>query len=569
MKNKIYNIGVGLIVLILSGCVDLDREIITSLTKEQVNSQYDFVLKQLTGLYSDLPNGYFEIGNGMQASACDEADYTYQGSVQAINSGSWNQYNNPDDVFGRYYTAIRKVNDFLSPAAEVNLEAFRLDPSSDSQLIYSQRSAEIKNWKNEARFLRAFYYFELVKRYGGVPLITKPLTLETDFSIIKRNSLIDCFNFIVSECDSVSAIGALPVKYSGAEIGRVTKGAALALKSRVLLYKASDLYNSPSQWASGYQHPELISVTGDRPTMWKEAADAAKAVINLSSQAGYSLTIDYTSIGKKFDNPEIIMARRNGTDNYFEQLNFPVGVDAIARGSVTPSQNLIDAYEMNNGTPFDWNNPAHSSDPYYNRDPRMGFTVFFNQSKFKTIFLDCTTGGKNADGGVTNGTKTGYYLRKLVDPTLDLDLNRTSVHSWPLFRISEMYLNYAEALNEYKPGDADILIYTNKTRQRKNVLMPAITETDQAKLRERIRNERRIELAFEGHRLWDVRRWMIAMDVLNQPLYGMSIVESNNILKYEKKEVEKRVFLPKMYFYPIPQSVLLTEGNDWPQNPLW
>ena len=569
MKNKIYSIGTVLLILLLSGCVDLDRETITSLTREQVNSKYDYAKQQVTGLYVDLPNGYFEIGNGMQASACDESDYTYQGTVQSINSGSWNQYNNPDDVFGKYYNAIRKVNDFLSPQAEVNLEAFRLDPSSDSQLIYSLRSAEIKNWKYEARFLRAFYYFELVKRYGGVPLITKLLTLDTDFSSIKRNSLIECINFIVNECDTVSAEGALPVKYSADELGRVTKGAALALKSRVLLYKASDLYNSPEQWAPGYNHPELISITGNRATMWKEAADAAKAVIDLSSEAGYGLATDYTSIGKTYNSPEMILVYRKNASNDFEKMNFPVGVDAIGRGSVTPSQNLVDAYEMKDGIPFDWNNPSHKSDPFYNRDPRMDLTIYRNKSKFKTIFLDCTTGGKNADGGVINGTKTGYYLQKLVDPTLDLVLNRTSVHSWPLFRISEIYLNYVEALNEYNSTDPDILIYVNKARQRIGVGMPAITETDQSKLREKIRNERRIELAFEGHRMWDVRRWMIATDVLNQPLYGISIVLTNNILNYEKKEVEKRIFLPKMYFYPIPQSLLFTEGNDWPQNPLW
>ena len=150
-----------------------------------------------------------------------------------------------------------------------------------------------------------------------------------------------------------------------------------------------------------------------------------------------------------------------------------------------------------------------------------------------------------------------------------MQLGRTSVHSWVLFRISEIYLNYAEALNECDPGNPDILLYLNKVRERNGVRMPAVTETDQQLVRERIRNERRIELAFEGHRLWDVRRWMIAPTVLSEPIYGVEINPLDSGYSYEKIEVEKRVFEPKMYFYPIPQNILLMESNQWAQNPLW
>ena len=153
---------------------------------------------------------------------------------------------------------------------------------------------------------------------------------------------------------------------------------------------------------------------------------------------------------------------------------------------------------------------------------------------------------------------------------MDLTLGRTSVHSWPIFRISEIYLNYAEALNEYDPGNSDISLYASKTRQRSGIGMPAISTTlSQPDMRDKIRNERRIELAFEDHRLWDVRRWMTAPSVLNTPLYGVKITPTDFDYSYEKVIVEQRVFETKMYFYPIPQRVLFTNGVNWPQNPLW
>ena len=152
-------------------------------------------------------------------------------------------------------------------------------------------------------------------------------------------------------------------------------------------------------------------------------------------------------------------------------------------------------------------------------------------------------------------------------------VNGTSNHPWVIFRISEIYLNYAEALNESNPGHPDILIYANKTRERSDVRMIPIDDTDQDVLRERIRNERRIELAFEDHRLWDARRWMIATDVFNTDLTGVEIrKDEEGAFTYKKVNVEKRVFLPKMYFYPIPGSVILNEqvmAAGWPQNPLW
>ena len=556
------------ILTVLNGC-DLDRQMVTILTKEQVNKQYEFTRNQNASLYSNLIDGFFSIGNAMEASASDEAAYTYSGGSTLINSGGWSAISNPDDILGTYYTAIRKVNDFLNPAVEVDLDAYRLDPTPSAQVIYENRKAEIERWRLEARFLRAFYFFEMVKRYGGLPIITKPLYLDSDFGSIERNSLSECLQFILDECNATSAPGALPAKYGNDDLGRVTKGAALALKSRVLLYMASDLYNSPDQWASGYPHPELISLgAGDRRARWKAAADAALEVINLT-EASYNMTGNYAILGKTFNDAELIMVRRRGNNNDFERNNFPKGYWGGGNGGVTPSQNLVDAYEMRDGTPFDWNNPVHSSAPFANRDPRFGFSVYKNGDPFRDVVLECFVGGANHPGGIGDATRTGYYIKKFIDEALDLSLSRTSAHSWIYFRITEMYLNYAEALNEYDPGNPNILIYLNRVRSRTGVAMPAIPAADQNVLRQKIRNERRVELAFEGHRLWDTRRWMIATDVLNSPLYGIEITKQGDSYTYRKFEVEKRVFEPKMYFYPIPRSILLSTGNTWPQNPLW
>lgn len=549
----------------LNSC-DLNQEYITSLTKNQVSSQFDFKLNQAMALYTNLPNGLFALGNGMLASASDEAEFTYNAGAQTFNSGSWDAFNNPDDVLNVYFKAIRKVNLFLSDTEKVNLDAFKNDPNPSSQLVYKTKLAQTINWNYEARFLRAYYYFELTKRYGGIPIITVPLDLESNFSNIKRNTLSECIDFIVNECDSVSRDGGLPLTYDNDNLGRVTKGAALALKSRILLYAASDLFNTPT-WAEGYTHPELISVTGDRKAKWKAAADAAKALINLSG-SGYKLGSSYSILGKTFNDPELILVCRSWTNNDFERNNFPIGT-VVGNGGVTPSQNLVDDYEMVDGTKFNWNNASEKDSPYDNRDPRLAMSVYYNQSKFSNIFLDISSGGANGKG-IANATTTGYYIKKFIDETLDLTLNRTSVHSWVIFRISEIYLNYAEALNEYDPGNSDISLYVSKIRQRTGVAMPVIPSTlTQSEMREKIRNERRIELAFEDHRLWDVRRWMIAPTVLNTPLYGVKITATEFGYNYEKIEVEKRVFESKMYFYPIPQRLLNTNGVNWPQNPLW
>ena len=196
-------------------------------------------------------------------------------------------------------------------------------------------------------------------------------------------------------------------------------------------------------------------------------------------------------------------------------------------------------------------------------------TIIRNNSRFKGRRIETFYGG--LDGApAMRATKTGYYLRKYVNEDLDIVTNQTSTHSWIIFRLSELYLNYAEALNEYDNGNADIVKYLNKIRKRNTVDMPEIPSgLNQAAMREKIRNERRVELAFEGHRFWDVRRWKIAETNLSSPLKGMSIRRNQDYsLDYIVQDVEQRSFSPKMYLYPIPQNEININGN-LVQNPLW
>ena len=570
--KKVKTILYGAALLLLVNACDsiLDREVVLSLTEDDVLTLYNNTQSRAVAIYNYLPSGFRCVDGAMMASASDEAEYTLEtSSIQMFNVGSWNAKNNPDGgSWWNNFRGIYLVNHFLANSDNLDLEMYRLNPDDIGHEQYQNRLDNIKRWKYEVRFLRAYFYFELIKRYGGVPVITRPVEIGDSFP---RNTLDSCVNFIVKECDDI-ALG-LPIKYTEQEnLGRATRGAVLALKSRVLLYAASDLFNSPEKWASDYANKDLISVkTIDRKERWKRAADAAKDVIDLAD-AGYALSNNYQGIFRSYTDTEIILARRDGASNDFEKANYPVGYDLGNSGN-TPSLNLLDDYEMLDGTAFDWSNKNHAANPYKGRDPRLAFTILSNMTKFNGRPVDCWTGGRDGKG-VPRATKTGQYLLKYIDPELNLLEGRTSVHTWILIRLAEVYLNYIEALNEYQPAHSDIKIYYDKIRRREGIKMPVLPDgLDQDAVRQKIRHERRIELAFEDHRLWDARRWMIAADnemgkgVLNIPLRGLEILNRGGVPSYRPIEIEKRNFEPKMYLYPIPQGDLDIAG--WSQNPLW
>lgn len=568
MRSQIINfLCIVLLLSLLAGCEDyLDPQVIVYENYKQVTTSYNYTKQRLASIYSEIQSGFVRIDGAMLASASDEAEHTLETSeIHQFNIGSWNAYSNPDDVWAHYYRGIYKANQYLVSSDSVDLDVYKYDP--EKQREYQTYLEEIQTWKYEARFLRALFYFELIKRYGGVPVLTSAGSIDQDFSQVNRNTLEECIRFVADECDSCAKV--LPARTKIDDLGRVTRGAAMALKSRMLLYAASDLFNNPS-WASGYPKPELISLSGDRLVRWQEAADAAKAVIDLSATARYSLSENYGDLygSDNFRESEVIFCDRAGNSNDFEKANFPIGYK-LGKSGTTPSQNLVDAYEDITGLPIrDPGSVYDPENPYSNRDPRLQATILTNNSRFSNRPVECFIGGLDGPP-IAQATRTGYYLNKYVNQGLDLETDQTSVHSWIILRLAEIFLNYAEALNEYNPGHPDIAAYVNDVRNRAG--MPDLPSgLSQAEMRERIRHERRIELAFEEHRIWDLRRWMIAPEVLSSPLEGIEITRNpaDSTFSYEKVIVENRVFRPEMYLYPIPQSEIAI-ASGLIQNPIW
>ena len=407
--------------------------------------------------------------------------------------------------------------------------------------------AQFKLYPYEARFLRAFFYFELIKRYKNVPLVLEPLTKE-EANAVTPSTFDQVLNFIVIECDTVAA--RLPVTFStfnSAETGRATKGAAMALKARALLYAASPLHNP----------------TGDK-AKWTLAAQASKAIIDQLAST-YAPLPTYANAVNVLTSKELIFERRpNSQVRTFEEANTAVGFIGGNTGTC-PSQNLVDSYEMK-ATGLGINETGSGYDaanPYAGRDPRLAATVLFNGSVWKSIPLEVWNGGLNGPPK-SHTTKTGYYLRKYLTESISLNpVNPGSgYHYWVIFRYAEVLLNYAEAMNEaYGPevaGPAPLnnltaLQAVNQVRTRTGLAMPGFpTGMAADAFRTKLWNERRVELAFEDHRFWDLRRWKIGDQTTE--IYGMDVVKDGTNFTYTRKLVETRVWDDKMYLYPIPQT---------------
>lgn len=542
----------------LCSCNDfLDREEDSFIDKTATFDSYNRTKQYLTYAYSLLPEGLNRFsGDALLGAATDDACFAIESSnIQQFNNGSWNALSNPDNVWDRYFAGIAKCCTLLENSNHINLDISRLDPAK--RVEYENNLKDIRMWRAEAHFLRAYFNFELLKRYGPIPIIKSTLDINKDYSDTPRPTMKEVVEFIANDCDmAADSLELTPWRNMNDAFGRATKGAALALKSRLLLYAASPLYvdfgdideaNKPSD-----------------ATLWKAAADAAKAVIDLNQ---YELAPAYDDLFKNdFQNKEYIFVRRYPSNSDFEKSNFPVSYGG--KGGTNPSQNLIDDYEMLDGTAFDWSDPVKAAHPFENRDERLLATVLMNGVLFKGKRIATYPGGADAMPN-PNATKTGYYLRKFLNENVNIQTGGGSDgHVVPLFRLAEIYLNYAEALNEYDPTNPDIAVYLNKIRERVS-LPDVLSGLTQEQMRTLIHHERRVELAFEEHRFWDVRRWKVASSTLGAPVKGVKITQDDaGNFTYSPVQVEQRVFQPKMYWYPIPQSEVL-KLHHWEQNKGW
>lgn len=478
--------------------------------------------------YRIVPHGFNYSMTNSLSTLTDENNGRANSSANIINAGNitpdalaaLDYWNDPQRGF---YKVITKTNIFLS----------KID---DSPIDTAQKM----RMTGEMRFLRAYSYFRLISFYGGVPLITKPFGLKDDFSV-PRNTYKECLDFVLSELDKAAKL--LPLKHPAAQMGRVTRGAAMAIKARALLYAASPQNNPTNEIAR-----------------WQQAADAAKAVIDLNQ---YALFPDYKSLflASTIYNAEIIWTRPfnlqlDPENVYVELSQYPNGYGGFAQ--VHPLQNIVDDYETLNGKLVK-NDPSYDSqNPYVNRDPRFYASILYDGAPFKgrevETFLPKGQDSNEGSSQPWNSTQTGYYQRKFLDESIT-NPGGTNIGStpWTFSRYAEILLNYAEA--KFNLGDeATCRQYINQVRSRPSVNMPPITESGAA-LMARLQNERRIELAFEDHRWFDVRRWKIAPIVLNIPGKRMAITKNPTTGKktYTVVEFQPRQFFEKNYLVPIPQ----------------
>lgn len=556
MKNILYITGVLLITTSLYSCkkeflqiVPTDR-VSESAIKGDSSLFISYVINRYMG--ERLTNKEAEgtppgFGRGfeyaMWSSLTDESIYNNDDDTWLIQRGLLSPENLgiAGTFWGRNYKRIRDINYALSIIDQVKMSDFNKNKLT-----------------GELKFLRGFAYFDLLRNYGRLVLMgNKVYNLGDDMtndSLFVRSSIPECVNYIKSELDE--AITLLPLNNDNSWLlGRATKGAARALKSKLLLYAASPLYNAGT---------------------WADAESAAKELMDMNKyslfQGGYR-QLFLTPL----NNPEIIFERlytARARHVCLEISNGPNGYGGWAGN--TPLQNLVDAYQMSNGKSI--TNPTsgyNPNNPYINRDPRLYASILFNGAPYRGRNIETfVPGGRDSKDGPSNWntSKTGYYLKKFTDDNLPIDnpWNVAGTQSWIYFRFAEILLNFAEARNEATGPDVQVYNAVNLVRQRSGVDMPALpTGLSQTEMRTAIRNERQVELAFEEHRFYDVRRWKIAEQTENIPAYGIDVIKNaDGSFTYNRKTaITGKIFKSQHYWLPIPRSEILASNNKLEQNP--
>lgn len=585
----------------------LDQAPSSEQDKEYIFQDYLRAQRYLDMMYYYMPriqaNYKFDEYYGFLESATDMSEYTasYGATNRSFNVGNWKATaadTEVSDVWYRCYKQIRRAWMFLD-----NVDNFNNEPTGRKPLM-----------KGECHFMVAYFYFELAKRYGGVPLVKTVLDLESDYKI-PRSSFDETIAFIMSELDLAEEL--LPDWWSDEgsweDYGRATKTWCKALRSRVTLLVASPLHNPSGDAAK-----------------WKAAADAAKDCLDYCEAQGFHvLTTDWQNLFLRktpSQNPELIVFKRAGTyaTNFnTRMINYEQATPGDmfwGYGSNSPTQNFVDRFpvitynELGVATgveDFDWNNPDHVANIYKNRDPRFYYTVLYNGrmwiNRAIETWRDGNTYGADRDPKNHLYSRTGYYLRKYWGRECKNKNNPGGCKTYPFYiRLAEMYFNYAEAMNElYGPdngnGGMSAIEAINTVRARlicppNNQIqnnqsdpyyyvlvertenpdfpvlpqglpgLPAGMSKEQA--REKIQNERIIEFAFEDQYFYDILRWKRGPELIGGAIYGVDIVKSGDTYSYNRIKVEDRIFdAGRMYLYPIPQDEVYNLGIE--QNPGW
>ena len=538
MKKITKYLSAALLTLSLASCNDWLNDVDNKSSVDDVTvfNTAETIDLYVNGFYTWL-NSYGQFGERQFSGSWTEAMteiFKYSGSNQTARGGQPNIYSqlaipmspggNLYGVWDNAYSCIRRINQFLE-----------LENTYATSYTAQQRA----QWQAQARFFRAFMYFQLARRHGGVILYTELPTGPNK----ARSTADETWDLIAEDLDF--CIANLPETWTGANVGRTTKYAAAALKSRAMLYAER----------------------------WQDASDAADLVIKSGK---YALVANYAQAWKG-DNSESILQfsynRTLGPNTQFDANYAPSTDKSTASCGPAPTQELVESYEKKDGTKMDWT-PWHGTTqtppPYDQLEPRFAATVIYPGSMWKGLKMDCSVQGPNGyffaygTQALSEGnTCSGYFLRKLLDESNTDVVTQRSIQPWVELRYAEVLLNKAEAA--FRLGNiADAQNAMNQVRAR--VGLPAKTSTGDQFWAD-YRNERKLELAFEGHLFWDMNRWRLChIEYNNYRRHGMKV--DNGSYEYVAIDNQNQMFDPKCYVLPIPQEEL-NNNNLIVQYPEW
>lgn len=567
MKPKYIFLLIGSLVL-SSSCNDiLELEPLDAVSEGALWSDPELLEIYVNARYDELPHGYVQWAGGLRVTSLTDESYDIHQGPRLTNKYTQGEITPANmHLFGGFwieaYSAIRNLNTFLE----------KVDP----ELGEPERTAQLIA---EVRFLRAWFYTELFSRYGAVPLLTNTITVEGAGQIQDRTPVEEIVAFIDLELQE--AAEDLPVSYAGNDFGKAAKGAALALRARALLYGASPLFGEGSQ------------------AQWEAVAEACEALFDLNV---YSLSNDFQSLFLNVNDPEVIFFKQfvgiRGSE-----INFNLGYYTPAGGhnieewrlpngnagwsQENPLMNLVDEFETVNGeipvlgytgestnlSPvINPNATAYDpSNPYANRDPRLSFSIIHDGTMInnrEVEFWECGMDSRCEDVQFWwNGALIDHTIRKGLDLSWEPGNGLSSTTPYIYMRLAEFYLTYAEA--HYHLGNIAVAQeYVNKVRSRSGVNMPPIESAQAGKdLLDKIKHERKIELAFEGNRWYDARRWLDAETDFAEDAIGLEVVKDNATGKktYRYFVQQPRSFPGSHYLFPIPLEEM--NKTNWTQNP--
>lgn len=546
IKNKISFFSLlALAIISMASCskgIDefLDKPPGTDVTEDTVFSTKKNIESFLFGTYAYGIHSYypyFDLNSGVNAnpSMCMTSPMTDEAEMSAnyYASHDWNTgsirkndiKSQEDARFDMRWQAIRRCNILLDRLPEVTVLT----------------EEEKKHYSGEVLFIRALNNFEMLKRYGGMPIVDRKLQI-TDEMKIPRASFKDYVDFILKDCND-AAEDLKGVSYPSSSRGRITRTAALALKSRLLLYAASPLFNRESP-VLPYDHPELVCYGNNDNNRWKLAADAAQEALQSCQEEGFSIVDtntpeeDYRTMWESYDNSEIILAEKftdtHGSWDAPWKLILPAGLGMYGWNGVNVTQNFIYKYSKRDGTKMNWNAPGVEGDnlmqKYAQLEPRFKQTIAYNGSRWNSDYDDMQL-YEGAYGNSPSPTYniTSYFMHKLIPYSLNNGSHTRMNSNAMLFRVGELYLNLAEALNEYESSPS-LQVYDAIEVIRDRAGLPNLpTGLSKDKMRKFIKNERDIELCFEDHRFWDIRRWGDAENdgVMKGTFYKIHIIRKS------------------------------------------